>query len=64
MNRLYGDYPHQWGRVKSIDQTPADYASAIERTDGHETRGDLAVKWVVRFAAIFLLCGWAVEKFA
>ena len=62
MNRLYGDYPHAWGRVKSIDQTPADYAQAIERTDGHETRGDLAVKWVVRVGFVFVVCLLVIER--
>ena len=32
MKHLYGDYPHAWGRIKSIDQTPAEYACSVERT--------------------------------
>jgi hypothetical protein len=64
MKHLYGDYPHIWGRIKSIDQTPAEYANAIERTGGTETRGDIAVKWAVRFGLVFVLCLLAVEKFA
>ena len=62
--KLYGDYPHAWGRVKSLDQTPADYASAIERTGGSETRGDLAVKWAVRFGFVFVVALLVLEKFA
>lgn len=56
--------PQAWTRTKNIDQSPAQYANAIERTSGHETRGDLAVKWAVRVAALLLLCGWAVERWS
>ena len=62
--KLYGDYPHQWGRVKSIDQTPADYASAIERTGGHETRGDIAVRWAVCFGFVFVVVLLVMEAWA
>jgi hypothetical protein len=45
--KLYGDYPHQWGRVKSIDQTPAQYACAVERTST-----DYSPSWYVVMAFI------------
>ena len=48
MKHLYGDYPHAWGRIKSIDQTPAEYASAIERTRST----DYSPAWYVWMAAI------------
>ena len=47
MKHLYGDYPHQGGRIKSVDQTPADYASSIERTSS-----DYSPAWYVWMAAI------------
>lgn len=56
--------PQAWTRTKNIDQSPAQYANAIERTSGHETHGDLAVKWAVRFGFVFLAVLLAVEKFA
>lgn len=56
--------PQAWTRVRHLDQTPADYACSVERTTGHETRGDLAVKWTVRFGFVFLAVLLAVEKFA
>lgn len=56
--------PQAWTRTKNIDQSPAQYANAIERTSGHETRGDIAVKWAVRLGFVFLAVLLAVEKFA
>ena len=64
MKHLYGDYPHQWGRIKSVDQTPADYASSIERTKGTESLGDIAVRWAVLFGAVFVAVKLLMEKFA
>ena len=64
MSRLYGDYPQTFGRVKSVLDNPAQYACAVERTSGHETRGDLAVKWVVRVGFVFVVALLVVEKFA
>jgi len=34
MKPLFLDCPPAWTRTKSLDQSPADYASAIERTRG------------------------------
>lgn len=34
MKPLFLDCPPAWTRTKSLDQTPADYASAIERVGG------------------------------
>jgi hypothetical protein len=56
--------PQAWTRVRNVDQSPVDYACSVERTTGHETRGDLAVKWAVRFGFVFLAVLLAVEKFA
>ena len=56
--------PQAWTRVRHMDQSPVDYACSVERTTGHETRGDLAVKWAVRFGFVFLAVLLAVEKFA
>ncbi len=56
--------PQAWTRTKNIDQSPAQYANAIERTSGHETHGDIAVKWAVRLGFVFLAVLLAVEKFA
>jgi len=63
MKQLYGDYPHQWGRIKNLDQSPADYASAIERTGGTETRGDIAVRWTLAFAVVFVVTMLLIERF-
>lgn len=54
--------PQAWTRTKNIDQSPAQYACSIERTSGHETHGDLAVKWAVLFGFVFLAVLLAVEK--
>ena len=62
--KLYGAYPHAWGRVKNLDQPPAEYACSVERTDGHETKGDLAVKWAVRFGFVFVLALLVLERLA
>jgi len=56
--------PQAWTRVRNVDQSPVDYACSIERTSGHETHGDIAVKWAVRFGFVFLAVLLAVEKFA
>jgi hypothetical protein len=64
MKPLFLDCPPAWTRTKSLDQTPADYACSVQRTGGSETRGDLAVKWVVRFGFVFVACLLAMEKFA
>ncbi len=56
--------PQAWTRVRHMDQSPVDYACAVERTSGHETHGDIAVKWAVRFGFVFLAVLLAVEKFA
>jgi len=64
MKPLFLDCPPAWTRTKSLDQSPVDYACSLERTRGHQTRGDLAVKWAVRFGFVFLAVLLAVEKFA
>ena len=56
--------PQAWTRVRNVDQSPVDYACAVERTSGHETHGDIAVKWAVRLGFVFLAVLLAVEKFA
>lgn len=58
------DSPQAWTRVKSMDQSPVDYACSLERTRGHQTRGDLAVKWAVLFGFVFVAALLAAEKFA
>ena len=45
--KLYGDYPHAWGRIKNLDQTPAEYACSVERTST-----DYSPAWYVCMAAI------------
>ena len=56
--------PQAWTRVRNVDQSPVDYACAVERTSGHETHGDIAVKWAVRLGFVFLAVLLAVAKFA
>ena len=62
MNKLYGDYPHAWGRCKSVDQSPADYSCAIQRTGGTHTRGDIAVLWAVRFGFVAVIVILVMER--
>lgn len=49
---------HDTRFARSMGETPLrpDYASAIERTPGHQTRADLAVKWTVLFGLVFVAC--------
>jgi hypothetical protein len=56
--------PQAWTRTKNIDQSPAQYACSIERTSGHETHGDIAVKWAVRFGFVFVVCLLVLERLA
>ena len=56
--------PQAWTRVRNVDQSPVDYACAVERTSGHETHGDIAVKWAVRFGFVFVVCLLVLERLA
>jgi len=56
--------PQAWTRVRNVDQSPVDYACSIERTSGHETHGDIAVKWAVRFGFAFVVCLLVLERLA
>ena len=56
MTRLYGDYPHAWGRVKSIDQTPAQYACSVERVGGT----DYSPRWYAVMAAIAAVTAFVI----
>jgi hypothetical protein len=49
---------HDTRFARQLGETPLrpDYASAIERTPGRQTRGDLAVKWTVLFGLMFVAC--------
>ena len=48
MKPLFLDCPPAYTRTKSLDQTPADYACAIERTRST----DYSPSWYVWMAAI------------
>lgn len=55
---------HDTRFARRMVETPLrpDYASAIERTPGHLTRGDLAVKWTVLFGLVFVACLLVLES--
>ena len=62
MKPLFLDCPPAWTRIKSLDQSPADYACSVERTKGDATWGDVAVAVTVTAGFVFLAVLLAVEK--